>query len=250
MNNLQSKVAVVTGGTRGIGRAISLELAERGATVYALFARNRKGAEALEAEAALKSLLIKTVRGDLSHEESYRQSVTVLHDSCERVDVLVHAAATGVHRRAMELSPRHLRWTFETNVFAVHKLTTDLISRMRKGARIIGITSPGGTRVIPQYAAVASTKGAMEALFRHYALELAPEGIVVNLVCPGLVMTEAAASLPELQKMLEEVLEYTPSGRLTTPDDVARVVGFLTTDAGAQIVGQNIVVDGGKGLLA
>jgi len=90
----------------------------------------------------------------------------------------------------------------------------------------------------------------MEALFRHYARELAPEGITVNLVCPGLVMTDVVIDVPELEKLLNITLEYTPSGVLTTPEQVAEVVKFLTTDAAAQIVGQTIVIDGGKGLLA
>ncbi len=250
MKHLENKVAVVTGGTRGIGRAISLALAESGAHVFALYARSRKGAEALEKEAQEKKLEVTTIRGDLSHEKSYNEVVSELREACDRIDVLVHSAASGVHKKAMELSDRHLKWTFEINFFAAHKLTTDLIGKMGKGGRIIGITSPGGTRVIPKYAAVASTKGALEALFRHYALELAPEGIAVNLVCPGLVMTEAAKALPELEQMLNMTLEYTPSGELTTPEQVAEVVSFLTTDAASQLVGQNIVVDGGKCLLA
>ena len=250
MKHLENKIAVVTGGTRGIGKAISLALAESGAHVYALYARSRKNAEVLEEEASGNDLKVTTIRGDLSHEESYNQTVRQLHESCEHVDVLVHSAASGVHKKAMELSERHLKWTFETNFFAAHKLTTELIGKMGRGSKIIGITSPGGTRVIPKYAAVASTKGAMEALFRHYALELAPQGIVVNLVCPGLVMTEAAKALPELEQMLNMTLDYTPSGQLTTPDQVAELVRFLTTDAAGQIVGQNIIIDGGKGLLA
>lgn len=250
MKHLENKIAVVTGGTRGIGKAVSLSLAESGAHVYALYARSRKGAETLEEEASGKGLKVTTIRGDLSHEESFNQSVRMLHESCDHVDVLVHSAASGVHKKAMDLSERHLKWTFEINFFAVHKLTTELKGKMGRGSRVIGITSPGGTRVIPKYAAVASTKGAMEALFRHYAHELAPEGITVNLICPGLVMTEAAKALPELEQMLNMTLDYTPSGQLTTPEQVAELVRFLTTDAAGQIVGQNIVIDGGKGLLA
>ncbi len=250
MNHLNDRVAVVTGGTRGIGKAIVLALAGSGAHVYALYARSRKNAESLEKEGGDKGLKITTVRGDLAHEKSYQDVVDRLHDACDHIDILVHSAASGVHRKAMDLSERQLKWTFEINVFAVHRLTCALIGKMRKGSRIIGITSPGGTRVIPSYAAVGATKGAMEALFRHYASELAPDGITVNLVCPGLVMTDAAKALPELEAMLEKTLEYTPSGRLTTPEDVAEVVRFLTTPAASQIVGQNIVIDGGKGLMA
>ena len=250
MKHLENKIAVVTGGTRGIGKAISLALAESGAHVYALYARSRKNAEVLEEDASGRGFKITTIRGDLSHEESYNQAVRQMQESCEHVDVLVHSAASGVHKKAMELTEKHLKWTFEINFFVVHKLTAELIDKMGRGSKIIGITSPGGARVIPKYAAVASTKGAMEALFRHYAFELGPQGIAVNLVCPGLVMTDAAKALPELEQMLNTTLDYTPSGQLTVPDQVAELVRFLTTDAAGQIVGQNIVIDGGKGLLA
>ncbi|NTW47145.1 MAG: SDR family oxidoreductase [Chlorobaculum sp.] len=250
MKHLEGKNAIVTGGTRGIGRAVSLALAESGATVFALYARSRKNAESLEKEAADKGLRIIAIRGDLAHDETFDEVLLRLRAECPVVDVLVHSAASGVHRKAMSLSDRHLKWTFEINFFAVHRLTRELRERMKSGSRIIGITSPGGTRVIPDYAAVASTKGAMEALFRHYAQELAPEGISVNLVCPGLVMTDVATSVPELGRLLEITRDYTPSGRLTTPEDVAETIRFLTTEGARQIVGQTIVIDGGKGLMA
>lgn len=250
MNHLAEKNAVVTGGTRGIGRAVSLALAECGAQVFAIYARSRKHAESLEKEASDKGLRIKAIRGDLAHDETFTEVLGILQKECAVVDILVHSAASGVHRKAMSLSDRHLKWTFEINFFAIHRLTRELRENMRNGSRIIGITSPGGTRVIPDYAAVASTKGAMEALFRHYANELAPEGINVNLVCPGLVMTDVAKNVPELGRLLEITAAYTPSGRLTTPEDIAEIVRFLTTDAADQIVGQTIIIDGGKGLLA
>jgi enoyl-[acyl-carrier protein] reductase III len=250
MKHLLNKVAIVTGGTRGIGRAVSLALAECGASVIALYARSRKNAEELEKEAEAKGLKIRTIRGDLAHDNSYNEVVMQLQETCDHVDVLVHSAASGVHRKAMELSDRQLKWTFEINFFAIHRLTRDLFGKMGKGGSIIGITSPGGTRVIPNYAAVGSTKGAMDALFRHYAYEFAPLGIAVNLVCPGLVMTDAAKALPELDRMLNITLDYTPTGKLTTPENVAAVVIFLTTEAGSQIAGQTIVVDGGKTLFA
>lgn len=250
MKHLQNKTAIVTGGTRGIGKAVSLALAGSGARVIALYARSRKNAEELEKEASEKGLEITTVRGDLSHEQSFCEVLRQLHDTCENIDILVHSAASGVHRKAMELSDRQLKWTFEINFFAVHRLTRELIGKMGKGGRIIGITSPGGTRVIPNYSAVGSTKGAMEALFRHYAFELAPYGIAANLVCPGLVKTDALSFLPEVRNLLDQTLQYTPSGQLTTSAHIAEIILFLTTDAASQIVGQNIIIDGGKSLLA
>jgi enoyl-[acyl-carrier protein] reductase III len=104
--------------------------------------------------------------------------------------------------------------------------------------------------VIPHYAAIGASKGALEALFRHYARELAREGIIVNLVCPGMVKTDIVKVFPEIEELLEKTLEYTPTGELTRPDQVAALVSYLCSEQASQIVGQTLVIDGGKGLLA
>jgi len=163
-------------------------------------------------------------------------------------NVVVHSAASGVHRRVEELSPKHLAWTFNINFFAFHRLLHEILALIPAGGRVIGITSSGSSRVGPFYAAVGSSKGAMDALFRYYAYELAPRGITANLVCPGLVLTGAVNAFPDRDQRIEAARAKTPTGRLTTPEDVAEVVLFLCGKAAAQIVGQTIVVDGGKTL--
>jgi enoyl-[acyl-carrier protein] reductase III len=244
------KVAVVTGGTRGIGRAISLALAADGMRVLAPYARNRRAAEALEEEARERGLEIVTLRGDLSKEEAFNRTVGAIRERCDRLDVLVHAAATGVHRPAAEITPKHLRFTLETNAVAAHALVRELLPLIPAAGRIVGLTSVGGVRALPTYAAVGASKGALESLFRHWAVELAPRGIAVNLVCPGTVRTEALDAMPDTEERIAAAERGTPTGRLTTPEDVARVVLFLCGDAAAQIVGQTIVVDGGRILSA
>jgi enoyl-[acyl-carrier protein] reductase III len=248
MKTFENKVALVTGGTRGIGRAISLELARQGARVFALYARNRKSAEDLLATAAQENLKIEALRGDLTNEETLKKLLEELHAKTDLVDILVHSAASGVHRASTELSEKHLKWTFDINVFAIHNLIREVSPKIPRGGRIVGITSTGGTRVIPFYAAVGSSKGALESLFRHYAAELAPKGITVNLVCPGLVLTDAIEAFPEKEARLQRVTEGTPSGRMTTPEDVAHMVNFLCHPLSSQIVGQTFTVDGGKTL--
>jgi len=248
MKDFAGKTAVVTGGTRGIGRAISLHLARRGARVFSLYARDRKQAEALEEIARLEDLSVTCLRGDLTDEEKFQGVVTALGEATDTVDFLVHSAASGVHRNAMELTPKHLAWTFNVNVFAAHNLIRTLSPKLAPGGRIVGVTSSGGTRVIPYYAAVGSSKGALESLFRHYAVELASKGISVNCVCPGLVVTDAVEAFPDKERRIEVATRQTPSGKLTTPEAVAELVGFLCSEPAAQIIGQTIVIDGGKTL--
>lgn len=250
METFHGKNVVITGGTRGIGKAISLAMAEAGAHVYALYARDRKSADALTDEAKRREMQITTIRGDLTDDESFTKVINEIQLACPKIDFLIHSAASGVHKAATALSDKHMRWTFDINFFVAHKLVTALVDRIPTGGRIVGLTSPGGVRTIPHYAAIGASKGAIESLFRHYAQELAPRGIAVNMVCPGMVMTDAAQAFPELEQRLNKTLEATPTGQLTTPEQVAGMVHFLCQKQAAQIVGQTIIMDGGKGLMS
>jgi enoyl-[acyl-carrier protein] reductase III len=243
-----SKFAVITGGTRGIGRAITISLAESGYKVLAIYARKREAADSLEAEAASRGLSIQCVRADLADEAGLRHAIDTIRAATSQIDVVVHSAASGVHRETSALTEKHIAWTFKINVFAIQNLLTELIPMMRPGGRIVGITSIGATRSLPRYGAVGSSKGALEALFRHYAVELAPRGIAVNLVCPGLVMTDSIQMLPLKDQVERSAIDRTPTRRLTAPQDVAHTVVFLASEGAGQIVGQTITVDGGFSL--
>lgn len=245
-----NKTAVVTGGTRGIGRAVSLKLARQGVKVMALYGRDSKSAGELDTIAKEEDLNIICIKGDLCNDEKFVAVVETIKAQATTVDFIVHCAASGVHRDAMDLTLKHLRWTFEINVFAIHHLLQSLVEMMPKGARVIGVTSSGGTRVIPYYAAVGSSKGALEALFRHYAFELAPKGISVNLVCPGLVLTDAVDAFPDRDARVDKAKRATPTGELVVPEDVAETVSFLCEPRAHQIIGQTLVIDGGKTLLS
>ena len=241
--------AIVTGGTRGIGRGISLALARAGVRVLAPYARNRRAADELAEIADHESLEILPLRGDLTRDEPFQKTVERLREEADTVDIVVHSAASGVHRPVGDITPKHLRWTFEINVFAIHSLLVALLDRIPEGGRIVGVTSAGGRRALESYGAVGASKGALESLFRHYARDLAPRGIAVNLVSPGLVLTDAVEAFPDKERRFEETLSQTPTGRLTTVDEVGQLVAYLCLEAPSQLVGQTISLDGGKTLL-
>jgi len=242
-------IAVVTGGTRGIGRAISLALARTGRTVYALYARNRRAAASLQAEAAAEGLAVQSLRVNITDAAEVAACIATIMQCPGRLDVLVHSAASGVHRGVADLTPKQLKWTLDVNVFAIQSFVQGLLPYMGRGTRIIGITSIGSQRPMEAYAAIGASKGALESLFRYYARELASKGIVVNVVSPGMVSTEALDAFPNRDERVENTIAATPTGRLTTADEVASVVTFMCSEAASQIIGQTIIVDGGRALV-
>src|SRR3989339_44009 len=187
---------VITGGTRGIGRGISLELLAKGHKVFALYARNTDEANKLIELAKNFPGQLICLRGDLTKEDNLEQILQQILNSAGAIQGLIHCAASGVHRPVDQLKTKHLRWTFETNVFSFHELLLGLLPILTKNSKVIGLTSAGSDRYLQQYAAVGSSKGALNSLFRHYAVELAPRDIGVSLICPGMVETDAISSFP------------------------------------------------------
>jgi NAD(P)-dependent dehydrogenase (short-subunit alcohol dehydrogenase family) len=228
---------------------VTLALARDGFTVYAIHARNRRAAQSLQDEAKSNSLPIRCLKGDLTDGEAVTSCVNAIKGQTNTIDAVVHCAASGVHRNTSQLTQKQMSWTFATNVLSIHELLIQLLPMMRFGGRILGITSSGATRVVPLYGAIGSSKGALESLFRYYAQEFAPRGISVNLVCPGVVITGALDAFPDREQLVSRAIARTPTGRLSTPEDVAKLVLFLCSEAAVQIVGQTIVIDGGAALV-
>lgn len=246
---IAGRLALVTGGTRGIGRAIALHFARAGAEVVATFVRDEAAARELEELARGESLRLRTCRADLSSEVGQQRMEEAIGAGPEPLSILVHAAATGVHRPLEQLTARHFDWTFGVNVRGFFQLVVRLLPRFAPGASIVALSSTGAVRAVSQYTLVGSSKGALEALVRHLAVELAPRGIRVNCLAPGTVLTEAWKTLPEAERRLDEARRRSPLGRLVTFDEVASTARFLCSEAAAGIVGQTLVVDGGARVL-
>jgi len=247
--SLSGRTILVTGGTRGIGRAISLRFARAGATVVANFVRNVEAAEQLKAVAAEEGLTMTLCRADLTNDRGLEQLDRSLQEVGKPLSGLVHCAATGVHRPVEELDWRHFDFTFSLNVGAFFKVTKLLLARFSKGSSIVAVSSWGALRSQPSYAAVGSSKGALEALARHLAVELAPRGIRVNILTAGAVLTDAWKVLPDAENRIAEAIRRTPAGRLVTAEEVAYGAQFLFSDAASGIIGQTLVIDGGTGIM-
>jgi enoyl-[acyl-carrier protein] reductase III len=236
---------LVTGGSRGIGKAIALRLASLGAARVAVgYMRGDRPAE--EAAAELRALGAEPtlVRGNVASTR-VAEEVAALGP----LDVLVHAAATGVIKPALETEDKHWDWTLSANARALLSLTRAAAPAMPEGSSIVAISSLGSVRVLDNYSLVGASKAALEALVRYLAVELAPRGIRVNAVSAGVVETGALEHFPNKDAMLEMGVRN-PVGRLVSPEDVAGVVAFLCSPDADMIRGQVVVIDGGWSLLA
>jgi enoyl-[acyl-carrier protein] reductase III len=247
---LRNKTILVTGGTRGIGQAISLRLARAGATVIANYLRDQQAAEELTAIATQEGLPISLCRADLTSENGLEQLDRSLQEVDPHLSGVVYCAATGVHRRLEELTDRHFDWTFSLNVRAFFKLVKLIRGRLSLGSSIVVVSSWGATRALPYYSLVGSSKGALESLARHMAAELAPSGIRVNILTAGAVLTDAWKAIPDGETHIARIIERTPAGRLVKAEEVAYAAQFLCSDAATGIVGHTLIVDGGLGIMA
>lgn len=248
--DLEGRVALVTGGGRGIGKAIAASLAERGANLVVAYLRNRAAAEdtcAIAEGHAVKALAVRANVGDERHLDALFDAVD---ETFGRLDVFVSNAATGVLKGLDELDARAWSWTMDANARAFFLGAKRAQALMQDGGHMVALSSQGSSRVLPGYMVVGASKAAMETVARYLAVELGPRGIRVNVVSPGIVDTDALRHFPAREAMLADGTAKTPLGRLATPEDVAAMVAFLTSDRAAMVTGQTLVVDGGAGLVA
>ena len=245
---LQGKTALVTGSSRGIGRASALALAEAGAEVLVHYNRG-----AVEAENAVEAIRdaggrAEAVGGDLSTPDgAHALAAEVRRLVGPRLDIL--AANAGISKWATieETTVEDFDRLFAVNVRAPFFLVQQLLPLLGEGSSVILLSSGAARTVVGELSAYAATKGAIETLTRHFAAALGPRGIRVNAVAPGVVATEMS-SFTQSASGRRQVLELQALKRIAQPEDIAAVVAFLASDDARWITGDSLHVDGGSKL--
>jgi enoyl-[acyl-carrier protein] reductase III len=245
MFDLLGKVALITGGSRGIGRAIAIRLAEQGADIIVNYVRHKRDAGNTVAEVEKIGRKCLLVKANVANKDDVQKMFATIGDEFGYLDILVSNAASGVLKPALELTERHWNWAMDINARALLVLVQKGLPLMKRGSRVMAVSSLGSVRAIENYTTVGASKAALESLVRHLAVELGPQGINVNTISPGAVDTDALKHFPNRDEILSTAMARTPLGRLTTPQDVADIALFLCSDLSVMIQGQVITVDGG-----
>ncbi|MFN3821930.1 MAG: enoyl-[acyl-carrier-protein] reductase FabL [bacterium] len=250
MEELKGKVALVTGSSRGIGRAIAIKLAECGVHLVINYFRHRGEAEETGKkirECGVKCLIVKA---NVADDDDILKMFELIEEEYGHLDILISNAASGVLKPSWQLTTKHWEWAMNINARALLPLAQQASRLMKQGGKIIAVSSLGAVRAIENYAVIGASKAALESLVRHLAVEMGPCGINVNTVQAGAVDTEALRHFPNRQEILENTRKKIPLGRLLTPEDVADAVVLLCSSRANMIHGQTVVVDGGYSIVA
>jgi 3-oxoacyl-[acyl-carrier protein] reductase len=245
MFRLDGKVAIVTGGSRGIGRAISQQLAKAGAHVVVNYAGNEAAARE-----TLESIESAGGRGELrqfsvADEEAVTAAFKAVTDAHKRLDILVNNAGIALDQLLLRIKPEEIERTFQTNLAGTlycAKAAVRTMMRARTG-RIINLSSVVGESGNPGQAVYAASKAGILGLTKSLAREYASRGITVNAVAPGFIDTDMTSSLPEAAQ--KAIIEQTPLGRVGRPEEVATAVLYLASDEAGYVTGQTLRVNGG-----
>lgn len=243
--SLAGKIALVTGASRGIGRAIARKLAAAGCDVAANYYNSSDQAEAVCTEIQALGQRACALQANVASPESVDEMFADFRKEFDRLDILISNAGSGVLKPALTMTLKHWRWCMETNALALNLLAQRAAPLMPPGARILAMSSLGASRAIPGYGFVGASKAALESLVRTLAQELGPRGVRVNAVSAGVVDTDALRAFPNRAQLLSSFADRAPAGAVLTPEDVADAVYLLCLPEANMITGHTLVVDGG-----
>jgi enoyl-[acyl-carrier protein] reductase III len=249
----EGRVSLVTGSSRGIGRALALTLAREGASIAVNFNRNAGLADATVREIQALGSRAIAVQANVENAEEIDRLFDAVESEFGRLDHFVSNAAASSFKKIADLKAHNLDRSFDLNVRAFVLGAQRAVRLMDRGGRIAVLSSYGSIRAYPTYANLGSNKAAIEAWVRYMAVEFASRGINVNAINGGLIDTESCAyfyeNVPGMAP-IDSVLSKVPKGRMGTPQEVADTIAFLLAPESEYITGQTICVDGGLSVIA
>ena len=245
----QEKFIFISGGSRGIGRAITLSEAKNGTVFFLNYLRDEESAEKTKSEAEKKGAKVHLLPGNIGDPEVIASLFKDIGQKTDRLDALIHNAALGVFKPVHELRVKDWEISLDVNAKALLLLSQAALPLMKmQGGKIIAVSSLGSHRFTPNYGAIGISKAALESLVKYLAVELAPHQIHVNAVSGGLIETDSLKSFPNIDLMKKEFLNRSLGKRLGAPEDIAQVVAFLLSHHSDWIYGQTLIADGGYSL--
>ncbi len=248
MLDLTGRIALVTGGARGVGRQIVTLLAEHGAHVVINCFHSYAEGRALQAELSERGFAVEVVRASVAKVDQVDRMFAEIGERHGRLDILVNNAASGGLRSVAETTEDHFRKALDTNLLGSFWCAERAAKLMPSGGAIVNVSSIGAGMVLDNYISVGTSKAAVEALTRHLAAEYGPRGIRVNTASCSLVEGEVATLFPRHEEMRQVTIDATPMGRIATEEDLARIALFLVSDLAGWVTGQTVLADGGLSL--
>jgi enoyl-[acyl-carrier protein] reductase III len=252
MIDLSGRVALVTGGSRGIGRACAIRLAEAGADVVVNYATSQAAATEVAEQIVALGRRALVVKADVSEEDDVRSMIDYIGESLGRLDIVVSNAASGGFRPLLAATARNFDAAMHTNVLPLIYLVQAALPMLSRGpgrGKVVAISSHGSHMALPMYGLIGGSKAALESLARHLTLEVGDRGVNVNVVKAGLVDTDSTRRIPNADEMFEAQIEHTMVGdRKLSARDVADAVVFLSSPMADMIQGATLTVDGGAAI--
>ncbi len=245
----KGKKAVITGGTRGIGRAVAKRFAAQGCELVLNYLDKKDAAEETAEIVKQAGSIAHLLQGNLMDPMDAKRLAKQAVEQLGQVDYFIHCAALGSFKRTAAIKSNQWDLSMNINAKAFLMMCQQIKPVMPAGSSIVALSSSGSNKVVPNYGAIGISKAALESLVRYLAVDYIPDGVRVNTVSGGFIDTQSLSAFPEYERLRDEAAKRTPAGRIGNPDDLASVVEFLCSDESRWIVGQVLLADGGMSLV-